>query len=367
MQRALAIDGVEWTAADFTFDQNGRINGTLQRTQVWAGSSGVWTGGLVAAASGLNISITGPFQFQALGEMGVIASPANILLPANSTLFIVGQYLETADTPATYYAAGSPPNLHQNPTPAIVFRTSGGGGAAVEANKEVNLATVVTGAATITTVTDTRKLLPSVDGNGNILLGSGATIDGMDPSVHQTLIGSTSVAAHTKLGAPGGATPYGTLSGAWTKDEFIDVASAFGAGKILDDSDFASPPGSSQPFAATGLLYLETFVPTRYGELAVDGYGPHFCTRYTLNITATGIFTVQMYATYWNNTIRVKGNGTSLYSNGSSSGGNAVSITFSTVVGANTIQVYHANCDGLDLNLGFVCSVLQDSRVIFTG
>lgn len=365
MQKLIFTDGVEFFASDFTFWASALEAAFTNRTQIWGGAGGVWSGGVVGNGGGLVATVSGPLKGQANGQYIAITSPANQTLPANGTSFIIAVYQTTDDTPATFYGAGSPPNKHRNDTPTVINRTTG---AAILANGEIDLATVVTGAATITTITDTRIILPSSDNSGNILLGALKTIDGMDPSVHQTLIGTSSTAAHVKLGAPGGATPYGTLGGAWTKDEFIDVGGAFAVGHILDDSDFGAPPASSQPFVATGLLYLESFVPTRYGDLVVDVNNVRVCSRYTLNFSSPSIQTISVYLTYWDDTIRVKGNGTTLYSNAAASTGSGLQVlTFSTVVGANTIQVYHANTEGGVGNVGVVCGVLSAAGVLFTG
>lgn len=365
MQKLIFTDGVEFFASDFTFWASAIEAAFTNRTQMWAGAGGVFSGGVVGNGGGLVATVSGPLKAHANGQYISIAVPANQTLTASATNYIIAVYQTTDDTPATFYGAGSPPNKHRNDTPTIINRTSG---PAVLANGEIDLATVVTGASTITTITDTRIILPSTDNSGNILLGALKTIDGMDPSVHQTLIGTPTIAAHLKLGAPGGATPYSVLGGAWQKDEFIDVASALPATYVLNDSDFTSPPASSQPFASgLGPVYITTYVPTRNGDLVANGYGPHVCTRYTLTFTATSVQQVTVGLTAWDDTIRVKGNGTQLYSASAANGGTYQVLTFNTVVGTNTIQIYHGNTDGNQFYLYVACNALTLPGITFTG
>lgn len=363
MQRALAIDGVEWAAADMTFLQTGIYNGIKNRTIIRTGTSGVFSGGVVANPSGFTITISGPLKFHANGELGIIASPANVTAAPSTTNYIIGVYQETQDTPATYYGGGGPPNIHANETPTVIVR----GTAAVEANGEVNLATVVTNGSTSTSITDTRIILPSADGVGNMLLGPLKTIDGMDPSAHQVLVATSAVLGHVVLGAAGGATPYNTLRGTWKCESFIDVAATFAGTKILDDADFTSPPASSEPFNTTGLAFNTQYVPTRQGDLAVAGYGPRVAQRYTLNFTATGVVSVAIGLSNWDDGIRIKANGVSLFSTGTASNGAGQVFNFNTVVGANTIVVYLCNGGGNQFHVNVICDVLAQAGMIFTG
>lgn len=362
MQRAIATDGVEFAAADFTFDQAGVFNGLLNRTIIWAGSSGVFSGGGVANPATFNITITGPLKFHANGELGIIASPANVTAAPSTTNYIIAVYGETTDTPATYYGGGSPPNLHANETPTVICR----GTPAVEANGEVNLATVVTNGSTSTSITDTRVLLPFVTA-GNITLGALKTIDGMDPSVHVALVGTPTVVGHNLLGGIGGATPYGTLAGAWKRDQFLDVGSTFASNKLLDDADFTSPPGSSEPFNTTGAAFNTQYLPTRQGDLMDASYGPRVAHRYTLTFTATGIVSIAIGISNWDDTIRVKANGSTLYSNTTASQGTGQVVNFNTVVGTNTIQVYLCNGGGNQYHVNVICSILAQAGMVFTG
>ncbi len=99
MQRARALDGVEWSADDMTFDQDGRETAILDRTKLWAGTSGVFIGGLVTVSSGLTLAVSGPFKFHANGELGQITSPSNVTV-SNGTNYIVAIYGTTDDTAA---------------------------------------------------------------------------------------------------------------------------------------------------------------------------------------------------------------------------------------------------------------------------
>lgn len=362
MQRALALDGVEWSAADMLFLQNGLMNRIKNETKIIAGSSGVYTGGVVANPAAFTITITGPLQFHANGELGIIASPTNVTAAPSTTNYIIAAYLETQDTPATYYGGGSPPNIHANETPTVICR----GTTAVEASGEVLLATVVTNGSTSTSITDNRNMLPYVVG-GNLLLGALKTVDGMDPSVHQALVATSAVLGHVLLGASGGATPYGTLRGAWKLEEFYDVGSSFAAGKILDDADFTSPPASSEPFNTAGAAFNTQYIPTRQGDLIRNGYGPRVASRYTLNFTATGTVSVNLGLSYWDDSVRLKANGVSLFNTGTASPGSGGVYNFSTVAGPNTIQVYNCNGAGSEFGINLVCSVLADPGMIFTG
>lgn len=363
MQRTLALDGVEWSAADMTFDQTGRINRAKNSTKIWAGTGGVWTGGVVSNPSGLTIAISGPLQFHANGEIGIIASPANLTVPISATSYIIAVYAETQDTPATYYGGGSPPNIHANETPTVIWRAS----PAVLGNGEIPLATVVTDGTHATSITDTRVILFSSDNLGNLLLGAGLTIDGMDPSAHQALVATSSQLGHVLLGGSGGATPYGTMRGAWLRDAFYDVGSSYASSKLLDDADFTSPPASSQPFVATGAAYNSQYLPTRQGDLFDSAYGPRIAARYTLTFTATGIISVALGISHWDDTIRVKANGTTLYSNTSPSGGAGQVVNFNTVNGSNTIQVYLCNGGGNQFHVNLVSNVLAQAGIVFTG
>jgi hypothetical protein len=364
MQKLIFSDGVEYAASDFTFWATALNAGFVDRTKLWAGAGGVWTGGVVATVSGLTASVSGPFKGHANGELIQVTSPANLLMANGTTNYVIATYATSDDTPATYYGAGSPPNKRRNDAPAITVRQSG---PAIIGNNEIDLATVTTSGGAITLITDTRILLPQVDNSGNLVMGSLKTVDGVDVSVHAAQIGNSTTAGHVKLGAAGGATPYSTLRGDWLKEEFIDVGAAFAATKILDDADFGAPPASSQPFAATGLLFLQSYVPTRQGDLLAAGYGPRVCTRYTLTFTATGIISVPIYLTNWDDTVRIKANGVSLFSSNTPNNGTAQVLSFNTVIGSNTIQVYLANVGGNQYHVTVDCDVLTAAGVTFTG
>jgi hypothetical protein len=366
MQVAIATDGVEWAAADMTFLVNGLKTAILNRTTTWAGTGGVFAGwgGVVTSPSGLTLAISGPLRFHANGELGVIAAPSNVTATASITQYVIAVFATTDDTPAAYYGGGGPPNLHRNDTPTVIVRPA----PAVLANGEVSLATVVAGGASITTITDTRIILPSVDASGNLVMGSAATVQGVNLPAHVALVGTSGAIGHLKLGAPGGAAAYSVLGGTWLMEQFVDVAATLAATTVLDDANFSAPPASSQPILTTGQAYTTEYVPTRQGDLIVNGYGPRVCTRYTLNFSSTGVQTVTILLTCWDTTVRVKANGITLTTQNAASGGAGLILTFSTVVGANTIQIYHGNVDGNQFYLNANCTVLATGTgVLFTG
>ncbi len=334
MQKTLAIDGVEWLAADFTFDQDGKDLAITNRTQLWAGSSGVWKGGVVAHTSGLTVSVSGTLEFHALGERGVIVTPSAQTAADGHTNYVIAVYGTTSDTPAAYYAGGSPPNLHVHDAPAVIIRFSG---PAIEGNGEVDLATVVASGGTVTAVTDTRRFLPYVDAAGqNLVVGEGFKLDGVD--VSDDLCLTT------------------TLGGAWAHDMFIGTGSEGVAG-VIDDSDFVGP------------TLFHMFQPTRQGDLYSTIMNLRLCNRFTLDFHSDTVQSVTVTLAVWDDTIRLKAGplaGVSILFSATAAGNNHAE-TFSTVVGNNRIQIYQANPSD-DLGCCIVqCGVLAQSGIRFTG
>lgn len=335
MQKTLAVDGVEWIAADMTFDQDGKVNAIKNRTQLWAGTSGVWQGGVVTVSAGLVVTVSGTLKFNSLGEMGIIATPGALTAVNAMTNYVIATYGTTSDSPAAFYAGGSPPNLHVHDAPTVSIRQSG---PAIEGNNEVNLATVVASGGAITLITDTRKLLPYYDAAAqNLVLGESVTIDGFDPS---EAIG------------PGGATPYATLGGDWTHDTYIGTALQTAA---LDDTDFTS--------------FQRMYQPTRVGDLSHTITNLRLMNRFTLTFHSDTVQNVTVQLVAWDDTVRLKANGTTLFS--ATAAGDyttgAANQVFATVIGTNTIQVYQGNPAG-DLGVCLVaCNVLSLSAIKYTG
>lgn len=354
MQKSLAIDGTEWQAADMTFMQDGYINAILRRTKRLLGTSGVVTGGVVTSAGGLNIAISGPLEFAVNGEYGIINAPANQALANNNTNYIVAKYSETDDTPALFYGAGVTPLIHRNETPTIISRTTS---PAVESAGEVDLATVTTSGGAITLITDTRIITPSVS-NGNISLGPLKTIDGVDPSVHVTTVATNAVLGHVLLGAPGGAARYEDLPAA-TKYYIVDLYIAGrGNGFIPNDSDFTSPPIGRT---------VKTFRYTTYdGSFWREGSGASWNLRATLNFNSTTAFNKTANVLTVDDSVRVKLNGSDVYSNGSAVDDLDRALTLPIVQGSNVLKLFMSNNGGGAWRINFLTDLLRDSRITFT-
>lgn len=338
MVKTLATDGVEWLAADMTHDQSGIRQAITDRTQLWAGTSGVFYGGVVAVVSGLTVSVSGPLAFHANGELGEITSPGNWVMADDATNYVIAHYTEALTHPASFYSGiGPTPDLYYDAAPEIIVRTSA---AAVEASGEVNLATVVTASGSISSHTDTRRLLPYFNtGARDIVLGPGGTIDGVDPSVIAP--------------GPGGSTPYYTLGGAWAHDMFLGTGSE---SVPLDDGSFSSPQ--------------HMFRPTRFGDLDFSMFSLKVMNRFTLTFHSDTIQSVTVQLVLWDDNVRLKANGTTLFSQSTAGDYNTSgsSQMFSTVIGTNTIQVYQGNMNSGDLGCCMVeCGVLSQSGIKFTG
>jgi hypothetical protein len=351
MQRLIATDGVEVTAADFTFDQDGKENAIRDRTQLWSGAGGVFSGGVVAVVSGLTVSVSGPLKFQANGELGQITSPANQTVANGATNYVVAKYGTSDGTPATFYGGGSPPFIRRSDSPTIVVRTSG---PAVLGAGEVDLATVTASGGAVTLITDTRIVLPTVSG-GNVVLGAGHTIDGVDPSVHVATIGTNVVAGHLLLGAPGGAARYEDVPLAakyWIVEQYVFNRST---GFIPDDSDFDTPPT-----AVTTWRDL-----TLDGSHMREGFGPEYNWRLVLNFTSTAAFSGAARILSNDDTMRVKMNGSTIFSRGSSSLNLNTSITLPVLLGVNTLKLFFCNAGGDEWRNNFFTDLLRDGRITF--
>lgn len=354
MQKTKAIDGTEWQAAQMTFMQNGYLNGFLNRTKLWAGTRGVFTGGVVATVSGLTVSVSGPLQFTANGELGIIAAPPNQVLANNATNYIIAKYAETEDTPAIFYGSGSPPNVHVNETPSIINRTSG---PAILGNGEVDLATVTTSGGAVTLITDTRIILPTVT-EGNIALGALKTIDGVDPSVHVATVATNVILGHVLLGAAGGAAKFEDVPAAakyWIVDSYIFGRSG---GTVLDEADFTSPPGGE-----TVKMHREV---TTGGAIWKEGYGPEWNIRGTLNFTSSAAFNHTGRVLTVDDSIRVRLNGTQVYIRSTSATDLDASFTLPIVLGSNQLKFYFCNNGGAEWRLNLLLDeLLLDNRITF--
>lgn len=352
MEKLLFWDGAEYDADDFTFWSDAIEGGFQDRTKLWAGRGGVWTGGEVTDAGGLDVDISGPFKGHANGDLIQITSPATITLPDNATRYIIATYATDDDTPATYYGAGSPPDRHRNDNPTITASTTP---ANINSN-QIPLATVVTLSGAIDSITDTRVILPSVDNSGNIDLGDGATVDGIDISDHAATIGDGTTAGHLKLGAAGGAAQYEAVGGYWVVDRYV---SGRAANFIPDDADFLTPPMG---------VTVDTFRTSSVdGTFDFHAYGPEYNLRAILYFDSTDTFTVSARIQAYDDTIRVKDStGSDIFSNGTANQNADQTLTMQVNTGANAWKVYGCNGGGDEMITQLITTILRDPRVTFT-
>jgi hypothetical protein len=353
MQRLIATDGVEITAGDFQHEQDGKENAIRDRTQLWAGTNGVFAGGVVSSLGGLSIAISGPLQFQANGELGTINAPANQLVANGATNYVIAKYGTVDSVLATYYGTASPPFIRRSDNPTIVVRTSGP--ASLGAG-EANLATVTASGGAITLITDTRIVLPSVS-NGNILLGNLKTIDGVDPSVHVATVATNAVLGHVLLGAAGGAARFEDVPGAakyWIVELYVKTRSN---GFLPDDSDFDTPPGG---------ITVTTWRDMTYdGSHMREGSGPEYNWRLTLNFTSSANFNASARILSNDDAVRVKLNGSTIYSTTTSHVDLNTAVTLPVVIGANTLKLFFCNGGGSEWRNNLFTSLLLDNRITF--
>lgn len=349
MQKLIFTDGTEFVAADFTYWADALQTAFTDRTQLWAGTGGVFSGGVVSTVSGLTVAVSGPLKAHANGELIQVTSPANLLLPDASTRYIIATYATTDDTPATYYGAGSPPNKRRHDAATVTASAT----PAVLASGQIPLATVVTAAGAIFTITDTRVLLPFVDASGNLNMGALKTVDGVDLSVHVTTQGNTTVSAHVTKGSIGGAAVYEAAAGYWIVERYVFArAGTF----IPDDTDFSAPPATVDTFRHA----------TPDGHFDFHAYGPEYNIRATLNFTSTATFTVNARIEAFDDSIRVKSNGSLEFSNGVATANANQTVTMHVATGANNWVIYAANGGGNQMITQLLTDILRDGRITFT-
>jgi hypothetical protein len=353
MQKLIFSDGVEFFASDFTFWSDAIQAGFVDRTKLWGGAGGVWTGGVVASAGGLVVSVSGPFKGHANGELIQVTTPANLTLANNNTNYVIATYAQTDGTPATYYGAGAPPNKRRSDTPTITSRTSG---PAILGNGEIDLATVVTAAGAIVgSPTDTRIILPQVDASGNLVMGALKTVDGVDVSAHAAFIGTGATAGHLKLGALGGAARFEVAGGYWIVSRYVfNRANTF----VPNETDFSAPPGG---------VTVDTFrVPTVDGTFDFHAFGPEYNLRAELNFSSSATFTVNARIEAFDDGIRIKDStGLDVFSNGTASQNANQTVTMQVNTGANQWLIYGANGGGNEMITQLLTDILRNGNVTF--
>lgn len=359
-QRAIATAGVEWDATDMTFDQDGRDLDFLKRTIFQMGNAGgVLQGGVVADGGGFVVTITGPLHFTVRGELAEVTSPGPVTLAASNTYYVIARFETTDDTPATYFGGGTPPFKHRNLTPTVFGRLT----PAVTNDYEIPLATVVTNGGGIASITDTRVTVPTVTA-GNIVLGAGNTVDGVDPSAHVLQTADDSTLAHVRLQHPNSAS-FGIVVGKAARANLavpfytVQVYHHDDLGHVPDFGDFTPPPDSE----TLGIYHH----PSLYGEFWMSGSGPKWIMRCIMDFEASNVSPDPINALMLavNSRMRVKLNGSTIYTFSSTDETGANFMTLNPVQGTNTLELYFGN-GAAEYTFQFLTSFLVDNQFEFS-